>query len=220
MVMLTRTSAFAVAVIWLPLCAEAAPFCAVTGVGTDCSYFDAQTCRQAAGPSGACVVNPNEIRPGTGSGQRGTIDFSPLYRNPGIESYQRGMEQGARRRAEDQEWELRQLEIEQRRRDLARRNTDPRLLPLSPDGGISPESHSAIMAAVFSALDMNAPGTPRKWSNQKTGAYGTVVPEDIVNNMFGEPCRAFTISLNQRGQTRTTAGTACRKGAQWIWQGG
>ena len=218
MFMHTSTSALAVAVILLPLCAEAAPFCAVTGGGTNCSYFDAQTCRQAAGPSGACVVNPNEISPGTGSRQRGTIEFN--RGNSGIESYRRGMEQRAKERANDQEWELRQLEIEQRRRDLARQSTDPRLLPLNPDGGIVPETHSAIMTAVFSALDMNAPGTPREWSNQKTGAYGTVLPQDIVNNMFGEPCRAFTISFNMRGQTRTTAGTACRKSGQWIWQGG
>lgn len=200
-----------------PALATAAPFCAVTGAGTNCSYYDVQSCRLAAGPGGTCVVNPYELQPDSGVGQRQRIE--PARVNPAIETFQRGVREGDRQRAEDQEWELRQLEIEKRRRDFARQSTDPRLLPLSPDGGISPETHSAIMSALFSALDMNAPGAAREWSNPRTGASGNVVPQDIVKNMFGEPCRAFTISLNIRGQTRSTSGTACRRDGQWVWQG-
>ena len=36
-----------------------APFCAVFSWGDQCFYYDAQSCRQAAGASGACIVNPN-----------------------------------------------------------------------------------------------------------------------------------------------------------------
>jgi surface antigen len=131
------------------------------------------------------------------------------------------MREGDRRRAEDQEWELRQIEVEQQQRNLLIRNTDQRLLPLSPDGGISPQTHSAIMSAVFAALDMNAPGTSRDWRNAQTGSHGSVSPQHIVQNIFGEPCREFSISLtDNRGQTRTTAGTACRKNGQWVWPNG
>ena len=201
----------------LPALVAAAPFCAVTGSGTNCWYYEVQSCRQAAGPGGACVANPDEVRPSTGSRPRQQPEF--IQSNPAIESYQRGIQEGDRRRAEEQEWQLRQLEIEKRRRDFVRQNTDPRLLPLSPDIGISPETNSAIMSALFTALDMNAPSTPREWSNPRTGAYGAVVPQDIVKNMFGEPCRAFTISLSMSGQTRSTYGNACRKDGQWVWQG-
>ncbi len=214
--MRTRVSVFA-AMVLLPSVTVAAPFCAVTAAGTNCWYYDAQSCRQAAGPSGACVVNPNEVRTDSSTRPRQSIEF--IRRNPGIDSYQRGMQEGARRRAEDQEWELRQLEIEQRRRDLTRQNTDPRLLPLSPDDGIAPATHSAIMSALYAALDMNAPGTSRDWRNPQTGASGTVLPKEIVQNMFGEPCRAFTVSFSFRGEERSTSGTACRKNGQWVWQG-
>lgn len=197
--------------------AAAAPFCAVTATGTNCWYYDVPSCRQAAGPSGACVVNSNDARTDGGTRQTQSIEFNRT--NPFIDTYQREMQEGARRRAEDQEWELRQLEIEQRRRNLARQSTDPRLLPLSPDGGVSPETHSAIMSTLFAALDMNAPNTSRDWRNPQTGASGTVLPKEIVQNIFGEPCRAFIISLSIRGQERSTSGTACRKNGQWVWQG-
>jgi len=212
--MSTRTL-IASLLLFFPAVVFAAPFCAVTGAGTNCWYYDVQSCRQAAGPGGACVANPEEVR--SGSQPRQQLEF--IRKNPALESYERGTRERDRQRADEQEWELRQLEIEKRRRDLARQNTDPRLLPLSPDGGISSETNSAIMSALFTALDMNAPGSPRDWSNPKTGAYGAVLPQDIVKNMFGEPCRAFTISLNIRGQTRSTSGTACHREGKWVWQG-
>lgn len=197
--------------------AGAAPFCVVTAAGTNCWYYDAQSCRQAAGPSGACVVNQNEVRPDGGSTPRQSPQF--IRNNPALDSFNRGMQDRARERAQDQEWELRQIEIDQRRQALVRQNTDPRLLPLSPELGISPETHSAIMSALFTALDMNAPGISREWRNPRTGASGTVLPKDLVQNMFGEPCRAFTVSLSIQGQERSTNGTACRKNSQWVWQG-
>lgn len=203
----------------LPASVVAAPFCVVTGSGTNCFYYDAQSCRQAAGTTGACVVNPNEMQSDSGPRHGSGIRF--LDTNPAIESYRQGIREGDRQRAEDQAWELRQIEIEQRQQDLQRRTTDSRLLPLLGQGkALTEETRSAIMSAVFTALDMNAPGTPRDWRNLQTGAFGSVLPQEIVQNMFGEPCRAFSVSLtDNRAQTRTTAGTACRKNGQWVWQG-
>lgn len=199
--------------------ATAAPFCAVTGSGTNCWYYDAQSCRQAAGTGGACVVNPSEVQFEGGTRQRPGIRFGTVA--PAIESYNRNMQEADRQRAEDRALDLRQLEIEQRQQDLVIRNTDPRLLPLSPDQGISLQTHSLIMSAVMTSLEMNAPGTAREWRNLQTGSYGSVFPKVIVQNMFGEPCREFSISLtDKRGETRITTGTACRKNGNWVWLGG
>lgn len=46
--------------------AEAAPFCAVFSYGKQCFYFDMDSCRRAAGDSGACVINQDEVRPPMG----------------------------------------------------------------------------------------------------------------------------------------------------------
>ena len=48
---------------------ETAPFCAVFSYGKQCFYFDMDGCRRAAGDSGACVINQDEVRqPLGGSG--------------------------------------------------------------------------------------------------------------------------------------------------------
>jgi len=41
--------------------AAAAPFCAVFSYGKQCYYYTLQACQQAAGSSGACVVNNQGI---------------------------------------------------------------------------------------------------------------------------------------------------------------
>lgn len=47
----------------------AAPFCVVTGVGTNCWYFDAPTCQQAAlAQRGACIINQAEAQPAPKNG--------------------------------------------------------------------------------------------------------------------------------------------------------
>lgn len=191
----------------------AAPFCAVTGGGTTCVYYDVQSCRQAAGLGGACVVNPNEMQPDS-TPRRGSIEFNRS--NPAIDRFNSGQPAYDESRQREQE----EFAARYQREQAALQSTDSRLRPLSPEGGISPETQSTIMSALFTALDMNAPGTSREWSNPRTGASGTVQPQDIVKNLFGEPCRAFTISLNVRGQSRSTFGNACRKDGQWVWQGG
>jgi hypothetical protein len=47
--------------------AQAAPFCAVFAFGTQCFYYTMDSCRMAAGTSGACVINQNEVRPPMGA---------------------------------------------------------------------------------------------------------------------------------------------------------
>jgi hypothetical protein len=48
--------------IFLATHAAAAPFCAVFSFGRQCFYYDMDSCRQAAGTSGACVVNSEEVQ--------------------------------------------------------------------------------------------------------------------------------------------------------------
>ncbi len=50
-----------------PSKAEAAPFCVVRSYGTDCFYYDLPSCRRAAGPDGACIVNPDEAQAPSGA---------------------------------------------------------------------------------------------------------------------------------------------------------
>lgn len=45
---------------------NAAPFCAVFSYGRQCFYYDMNSCRQAAGSAGACVINQEEARPPSG----------------------------------------------------------------------------------------------------------------------------------------------------------
>ncbi|HEU0189511.1 MAG TPA: hypothetical protein VFQ97_05885 [Gallionella sp.] len=45
----------------------AAPFCAVFSYGKQCYYYDINSCRQAAGTQGACVVNEEEAKQPTGN---------------------------------------------------------------------------------------------------------------------------------------------------------
>lgn len=122
-------------ILLLPDLSVAAPFCAVTGFGTNCWYNDVQSCRQAAGASGSCVVNPNVMHPDGGfnqpqqSNQRPPVKF--IDKNSVTETIQRNRQETEKQRAEEQESELRQLEIEQRRRDLDRQQKLP-----APAGGI------------------------------------------------------------------------------------
>lgn len=47
----------------------AAPFCVVTGSSTNCWYFDAPSCQQAAASQrGACVINQAEAQPAPKNG--------------------------------------------------------------------------------------------------------------------------------------------------------
>jgi hypothetical protein len=43
--------------------AMAGPFCAVFSWGKECYFFDMESCEQAAGTAGACIVNQDEAQP-------------------------------------------------------------------------------------------------------------------------------------------------------------
>lgn len=51
---------------FLPQYAFAAPFCAVFSYGKHCYYYNYQSCLQAVGSQGACVINEEEARPPSG----------------------------------------------------------------------------------------------------------------------------------------------------------
>src|SRR5260221_4353065 len=55
-------AAFLIASVATSSDAFAAPFCAVFSYGRQCFYFDMNSCRQAAGNSGACVINSDEVK--------------------------------------------------------------------------------------------------------------------------------------------------------------
>lgn len=44
----------------------AAPYCAVFSYGKQCQYYDWNSCRQAAGSQGACVINQDEAKAPSG----------------------------------------------------------------------------------------------------------------------------------------------------------
>ena len=46
--------------------AFAAPFCAVFSYGTQCYYYDMDSCRSAAGNLGACITNQEEVKQPSG----------------------------------------------------------------------------------------------------------------------------------------------------------
>ena len=46
--------------------AFAAPYCAVLSSGRQCYYYDFNSCQQAAGSQGACVINQEEAKAPSG----------------------------------------------------------------------------------------------------------------------------------------------------------
>jgi len=47
--------------------AFAAPFCTIFSYGKQCYYYDYESCKEAAGSSGACVINQEEAKPPRGN---------------------------------------------------------------------------------------------------------------------------------------------------------
>ena len=48
--------------------ALAAPFCVVTGSGSQCYYYDEPSCERAAATArGACIINQKETKPPSGA---------------------------------------------------------------------------------------------------------------------------------------------------------
>ncbi|MBF0187290.1 MAG: hypothetical protein HQL50_05130 [Magnetococcales bacterium] len=55
-----------VACFWLPSLAQAAPYCVVDFAGKRCGFSDMQSCRQAAGEKGSCVLDQERMRAPSG----------------------------------------------------------------------------------------------------------------------------------------------------------
>ncbi len=52
--------------VWTAVTAFSAPFCTVFSYGQQCYYYDWNSCRQAAGSQGACVINQEEAKAPSG----------------------------------------------------------------------------------------------------------------------------------------------------------
>ena len=69
LVLANSTYTRAIALFILMLAASttfAAPYCAVFSYGTQCYYSDWNSCQQAAGSQGACVINQEEAKAPSG----------------------------------------------------------------------------------------------------------------------------------------------------------
>lgn len=62
-----NTLVIALAFLFTTGSAIAAPYCAVFSYGQQCYYYDWNSCQQAAGSSGACVINQDEAKAPSGS---------------------------------------------------------------------------------------------------------------------------------------------------------
>lgn len=217
-------------VILIPSFVNAAPFCAVTSSGADCSYYDVQSCRITAGAFGACAVNPNEGRSESQKQTHGFTDFinsdiaGKAFRDSGTWNEQNKTSRLANERAEfeieQEKSAARTQQQQQEQQEInAQNNFDPRLMPLHPDGTLSKITASAIYTTLFVALEMNRDGKPKEWHSAR-GSSGFITLQKVSKNVLGEPCRSFTITMTFMNQTNATDGVACHKSGKWVWIGG
>lgn len=119
-----------------------APFCVVSGGGTSCHYWDANTCRRAAASmNGMCVANQQQQ-------QRVQPSQGPSFG----QSFQRGYEDGLRQRREAEEHQARMRLYEAQTRE-ATQAAEP----------IPPELRSSrliVYRCVGSGGDIFYTGTP------------------------------------------------------------
>jgi hypothetical protein len=112
-----------------------------------------------------------------------------------------------------------QYEAEQERQNqIARANTDPRLLPLVPNGSISPETQQLIFSNLNKLLEFYPNERFRSFENRNAGSHGDITVYDAGRNSRGNECRNFTISLtNSNNKRNYINGTACQEGYGWRW---
>lgn len=116
---------------------------------------------------------------------------------------------------------MRGMQERQRQEQIAIDNTDPRLLPLSPYGGISQYSQQLIFSTLSSQLEMTTGFSRQNWRNENAGSSGTVSVYSQKINPNGVPCREFELGLTASdGTSRSLSGTACRTGSGWQWLSG
>jgi hypothetical protein len=112
-----------------------------------------------------------------------------------------------------------QYEAEQERQNqIARANTDPRLLPLVPNGSISAETQQLIFSNLNRLLEFYPNERYSSFENRNTGSRGEITMYDAGKNSRGNECRGFSIALtNSNGERNYINATACQDGYGWRW---
>ena len=104
-----------------------------------------------------------------------------------------------------------------------RANTDPRLAPLSPNGGLSQRSQQAIWSTLNSLLETSTGNSQKRWVSDEynTRTTGSVTVYNVEVSQFGLPCRKFRLDIVfPNGVTGEVDGSACREQGGWRWLSG
>jgi hypothetical protein len=104
-----------------------------------------------------------------------------------------------------------------------RANTDPRLAPLSPSGGLSQRSQQAIWSTLNSLLETSTGNSQKRWVSDEynTRTTGSVTVYNVEVSQFGLPCRKFRLDIVfPNGVTGDVDGSACREQGGWRWLSG
>jgi len=114
-----------------------------------------------------------------------------------------------------------QQQYQEQQRQASIAATDRRLLPLSPSGGISPETQQLIFSALSEALELDSGYSERRWTNQSKGSSGVVAVAPSFQNKQGNDCRNFQLELtDSQGVSHSLSGVACREQGGWRWLSG
>jgi surface antigen len=67
-----------------------------------------------------------------------------------------------------------------------------------------------------SALEHQKDHQATAWRNPNTGHSGTIVPQNVYKNRYGQDCREFQQTITVGGKTEQAYGRACRdSNNQW-----
>lgn len=81
--------------------------------------------------------------------------------------------------------------------------------------GLDPKARKLAANAEFVALETGRAGAEVPWKASDT-VYGSVIPQQPYQ-VGSSNCRRYVHTITQKGQSRSTAATACRN-ADGIWQ--
>ena len=89
----------------------------------------------------------------------------------------------------------------------------------TPLSKMNNEDVTLFKAAVYAALDGDADGTARAWSNTKTRASGEITPVRTFDD-GGETCRELEIANSAGGLSNRSRATLCHvPGGAWRLKG-
>jgi hypothetical protein len=169
-----------------------AEFCAIDNFGNTRSCFpSADMCRQWASviPGGSCVLR------GTGNSDSASSGSS------GNDSFQKFGNMVRQRNSETE-----------RGRDA----TPGWLIPLTPSSNYLTQGMvNQITSMLNNMLEMAEGEHAQPWSSSSGNVKGAMGVEPIKKNQFGDPCRAFVVTLAYRSEHKAVKGNACRKGGNW-----